>query len=75
MYEIVDRALELSRATLVRNVRGVLLRFAPIPGIATAADPAMSRASLETQGPDITSDSAENLATPSRVTLGSERAS
>src|SRR5271170_4924183 len=30
--QFVDRALERSRATLVRDLRGILLRFAPISG-------------------------------------------
>jgi hypothetical protein len=56
--QIVDRALELSRATLVRDLREILLRVAPSAG----EGPSLSRASLGVQGADITTDSGANLA-------------
>ena len=71
--QFVDRALERSRATLVRDLRGILLRFAPILGEAPTVEGAMSRATLGAQESDIVVDSGANVAEPSRVSLG-ERA-
>jgi hypothetical protein len=68
--QFVDRALERSRATLVRDLRGVLLRFASISGDPSAHGVAMSRATLGVQMPDSVGDSGEKLATLSRRSLG-----
>src|SRR5436190_1272203 len=68
--QFVDRALELSRATLVREVRGILRRLAPIGGSGEGGKTAMSRASLAAQASDTVDVSDENLAELSRVTLG-----
>jgi hypothetical protein len=68
--QFVDRALERSRATLVRDLRGVLLRFASISGEPSAVGVTMSRATLGVQVPDSMGDSGENLATRSRTSLG-----
>ena len=68
--QFVDRALARSRATLVRDLRGILLRFAPILGEAQAVEGGLSRATLGAQGSDIVVDSGANLAEASRVSLG-----
>jgi hypothetical protein len=66
----VDRALGRSRATLVRDLRGVLVRFAAIAGKADAGADALSRATLGAQVSDKMDDSGANLAAPSRMSLG-----
>jgi hypothetical protein len=68
--QFVDRALERSRATLVRDLRGILLRFAPISGEPSTVGAVMSRATLGVQGQDSVGDSRENLAASSRGSLG-----
>jgi len=68
--QFVDRAFERSRATLVRDLRGILLRLAPIRGEVQVVQAALSRASLGVQVLDETKESDENLAGLSRVTLG-----
>ena len=70
----MDRALTRSRATLVRDFRVILLRFAPIRGEGGAPEVAMSRATLGAQGMDTVTDSGENLAEPSHVSLGDRAA-
>lgn len=72
--QFVDRALTRSRATLVRDFRVILLRFAPIRGEGGAPEVAMSRATLGAQGMDTVTDSGENLAEPSHVSLGDRAA-
>ena len=69
----VDRALERSRATLVRDLRGILLRFAPISGDGSAVGADMSRATLGAEASNVMDDSGEKLATPSRGSLGARR--
>jgi len=71
--QIVDRALERSRATLVRDLRGILGRLASIPGNAVTAEGVVSRATLGAQASDTMGDSGENLATLSRMSLGDRR--
>ena len=68
--QFVDRALGRSRATLVRDLRGALLRIVAIAGNAEAGADALSRASLGPQASDKMGDSGANLAVPSRVSLG-----
>lgn len=68
--EFVDRALDRSRATLVREVRSILLRLAPGFGESKADGPAMSRASLGAQAAEMMSVSGRNLAELSRISLG-----
>jgi hypothetical protein len=68
--QFVDRALERSRATLVRDLRGILLRLATMAGNAQAPEAGMSRASLSAESFDSMRDSSEKLATPSRGSLG-----
>ncbi len=68
--QFVDRALELSRATLVREVRGILRRFATNRGSDEGGQAPLSRASLAAQAVDTMAVSGENLAELSRVTLG-----
>jgi hypothetical protein len=68
--QIVDRALEVSRATLVRDLRGILGRLASIPGNATTPDGWMSRATLGAQAADTMGESGVDLATLSRMRLG-----
>jgi hypothetical protein len=69
----VDRALDVSRASLMRDLRGILGRLASIPGNASTADGGLSRATLRVQAPDIMVKSGVNLATPSRMSLGDRR--
>jgi hypothetical protein len=69
----VDRALERSRATLVSDLRGILLRFVPISGDGPTVGAAMSRATLGAEASDVMDDSGEKLATPSRGSLGVRR--
>jgi hypothetical protein len=71
--QFVDRALERSRATLVRDLRGILLRFVPISGDGSTVGAAMSRATLGAEASDVMDDSGEKLATPSRGSLGVRR--
>jgi len=71
--QFVDRALARSRATLVRDLHGILLRFAPILGEAPTVEGGLSRATLGAEESDIVVDSGANLAKPSHVSLG-ERA-
>ncbi len=59
-----------SRATLARDLRGILGRFAPISGIGAALDEAVSRTTLAAQATKITRDSTQNLAGTSRMSLG-----
>jgi hypothetical protein len=66
----VDRALERSRATLVRDLRGILLRFVPVTGDGSTVGADMSRATLGAEASDVMGDSGETLATPSRGSLG-----
>jgi hypothetical protein len=66
----VDRALERSRATLVRDLRGILLRFVPIPGDGSSVGAVVSRATLGVEASDVMDDSGEKLATLSRGSLG-----
>lgn len=68
--QFVDRALDRSRATLVRDLRGILLRFAPIAGETEPVRTAMSRVSLGAKDAEKTADSEEILVEPSRVSLG-----
>lgn len=70
----MDRALARSRATLVRDLRGILLRFVPILGEGETVQDAVSRATLGAQESDTTGDSDANVAEPSRVTLGDRAA-
>jgi hypothetical protein len=70
---IVDRVLGRSRATLVRDVRGILLRFASISGEPPAPPGPMSRASLGAQEVDNSDEFGESLASPSRMSLGDRR--
>jgi hypothetical protein len=73
--QFVDRALERSRATLVRDLRGVLLRFAQIAGEPSTLGAVMSRATLDVEGPEFMGDSGEKLVTLSRGSLGVRRRS
>jgi len=66
----VDRAFALSRATLIRDLRGILLRIAPATGSAEVTRGPRSRATLGAQHADTTTDFGESLASLSRVTLG-----
>ena len=66
----MDRVLALSRATLIRDLRGVLLRITPVLGNAEVTAGPLSRATLGAQRTDKATDSGENLAPLSRVTLG-----
>ena len=70
----MDRALTRSRATLVRDFRVILLRFAPIRGEGGTPDLAVSRATLGAQGSDNVRDFGANLAAPSHVSLGDRAA-
>ena len=70
----MDRALARSRATLVRDLRGILVRFAPIRGEAETLTSALSRATLGVQGLDTVGESAANLAESSHVSLGDRAA-
>jgi hypothetical protein len=70
MREFVDRALDQSRATLMREMRAILLRFAPIPGNGSRSNTALSRATLGAQAAETTTDSGANVAEPSRMSLG-----
>src|SRR5208337_2132604 len=60
--QFVDRALGRSRATLVRDLRGVLVRFAALAGKAEAGKWALSRATLGSQVSEKSDDSGANLA-------------
>ena len=71
--QFVDRALERSRATLVRDLRGILLRFVPISGDGPCVGAVVSRAPLGVEAFDVMGDSGENLATLSRGSLGARR--
>ena len=71
----VDRALERSRTTLVRDLRGILLRFVPISGNGSTVGAVMSRATVGAEASDVMDDSGEKLATPSRGSLGVRRRS
>jgi hypothetical protein len=73
MRQFVDRALDRSRATLVRDLRGILLRFAPIAGTPEAAVAALSRGSLGAEDLDKTGDFVANRATLSHMSLGEGR--
>ena len=66
----MDRALARSRASLVRDLRVILLRFVPIRGEGGTPEGAMSRATLGAQAPETVGDSGSNLAEVSRVSLG-----
>ena len=66
----MDRALARSRASLVRDLRRILQRFAPIVGEGGTPESAMSRATLGAQGLDTVEDSGANLAEPSHMSLG-----
>jgi hypothetical protein len=68
--QFVDRASERSRATLVRELRSFLLRFAPISGEPATTGAVMSRATLGVQGQDSMGESVEKLAASSRGSLG-----
>lgn len=68
--QFVDRALERSRATLVRDLRGFLLRFASMSGDPSTVEADMSRATLGVQGQDSMGDFREKLAALSRGSLG-----
>ena len=68
--QIVDRALAPSRATLERDLRGILRGFVPISGIGTTAEGALSRATLGAQELETVGDSGANLVTPSHMSLG-----
>src|SRR5260221_10484332 len=65
--QFVDRALDRSRATLERDLRGLLLRLASVSGDVTAASAAMSRATLGAYKSEITAGFRANLATPART--------
>ena len=69
----VDRALERSRATLVRDLRGILLRFVSISGEGSTVGAPMSRATLGAEASEVMDDSGGKLATPSRGSLGVRR--
>jgi hypothetical protein len=69
----VDRALERSRATLVRDLRAILLGFVPISGDGSTVGADKSRATLGAEASDVMDDSGEKLATPSRGSLGVRR--
>jgi molybdopterin biosynthesis enzyme MoaB len=62
--------LERSRATLVRDLRGFLLRFASMSGDPSTVEAVMSRATLGVQGQDFMGDFREKLAALSRGSLG-----
>jgi hypothetical protein len=66
----VVRLLERSRASLTRDVRAILLRFASTPGDGPTPAAAMSRATLGAQAAEKTEDSGANLAELSRMSLG-----
>jgi hypothetical protein len=66
----VDRLLERSRASLTRDVRAILLRFASTPGDGATPAAAMSRATLGAQAGEKTEDSGARLAELSRMSLG-----
>ncbi len=68
--QFVDRALERSRATLVRDLRGFLLRFVSMSGDPLTVEAVMSRATLGVQGQDSMGDFSEKLAALSRGSLG-----
>jgi len=68
--QFVDRALARSRASLVRDLRGILVRFAPIRGEDETLTSALSRAALAAQDPDTVGEFSANLAEPSHVSLG-----
>jgi hypothetical protein len=68
--QIVDRALEVSRATLMRDLRGILGRLASIRGSAATPNDGLSRATLGAQALDTMGESGVNLATLSRMSLG-----
>ena len=68
--QIVDRALEVSRATLLRDLRGILGRLASIRGNAATAEGGLSRATLGAQAPDTMGEYGGDLATLSRMSLG-----
>jgi len=70
LRRFVDRAFDVSRASLVRDLRGFLLRFALPAGNGRTPEAVLSRATLGVETPDITDESAENLAALSRMTLG-----
>jgi hypothetical protein len=74
MRQFVDRALARSRASLLRDLRGMLLRFAPIRGEGGTTSGAMSRATLGAQDSDTVADSGANLAEPSHTSLGDRTA-
>jgi hypothetical protein len=67
MRQFVDQALARSRASLVRDLRGILLRFAPIRGEGGTPEGAMSRATLGAQGSDTVGESGADLAELSRM--------
>ena len=68
--QFVDRALERSRATLVRDLRRILQGFAPIGGEPSTVGAVLSRATLGVQERDSIGDSVEKLAASSRGSLG-----
>lgn len=68
--QFADRALARSRATLVRDLGGILLRFMAIAGKPEATGVALSRVTLGAQASEMSDDSAANLAALSRVSLG-----
>jgi len=70
LRQFVDRAFDVSRASLVRDLRGFLLRFALVAGNGAPPAVVLSRATLGVEAPDINDESAENLAALSRMTLG-----
>lgn len=70
----MDRAFERSRATLLRDLRGFLARFAVLGGEGATVGAAVSRASLEVQALVMMVDSRANLAPLSRVSLGDDEA-
>jgi hypothetical protein len=68
--QFVDRALERSRATLVRDLRGILLRFVPISGDGSSVGAVVSRATTGAQASDMMDDFGENMAAMLRGSLG-----
>jgi hypothetical protein len=66
-------SLGASRATLVRDLRGILLRFVSISGEGSTVGAPMSRATLGAEASDVMDDSGGKLATPSRGSQGVRR--
>jgi len=70
MRQFVDRALSRSRATLVRDLRRILQRFASSRGEDGAIEGAMSRATLGAETAEFVADVGANVVVLSRMSLG-----